>query len=190
MTLPKRNARPAEESPEMSDQETMPAADQQQEELSRESAQEELIRLLTLEKDQVQDQLLRTMADLQNFRKRAQQEKDQLRQFASEQLVIDLLPVLDNFERTLAAIQSGASVEAVKGGIQAVERQLRSVLETRRVKRIEAVGQAFDPEMHEALGSVQTAAHPEGAVAEEIEPGYKMADKIIRPARVKVARKP
>ncbi|MFY9234660.1 MAG: nucleotide exchange factor GrpE [Fimbriimonadaceae bacterium] len=161
----------------------------QKAEPTREEAQDELIRLLTLERDQAQDQLLRTMADLQNFRKRAEQERNQLRQFATEQLVHDLLPVLDNFERTLAAIQSGASTEAIGEGVGVIERQLRSVLESRQVQRLKTVGQPFDPEIHEALGSIETEDFPEGTVAEDVEPGYKMGDKVIRPARVRVAKR-
>ena len=163
---------------------------EEQDELPRERALEELIRLLTLEKDQINEQLLRTMADLQNFRKRVEQEKQQLRQFATEQLVYDLLPVLDNFERTLMAIHKGATVESVHDGINAVERQLRSVLETRNVSRIAAFGQPFDPSQHEAIGTVETAEHPEGTVIEEVEPGYRMGEKIVRPVRVRVARRP
>ena len=71
-----------------------------------------------------------------------------------------------------------------------IERQLRSVLESRMVVRIPAEGTPFDPEQHEAIGSVDTSEHPEGIVVEEIEPGYKMGGKVIRPARVKVARRP
>jgi molecular chaperone GrpE len=181
--LPKRNSVP--ESNTDRDQELN---EQSGGELDREAASEELIRILQFEKEQLQDQLLRAMADLQNFRKRAQQEKIQTQQFATEALVMDLLPILDNFERTLAALEQGASMDALKEGVVMVDRQLRSVLESRQVKRIEARGKEFDPEMHEAIGSESAPGLPEGSVASEVEAGYKMGEKIIRPARVRVAK--
>ncbi|AIE87828.1 Heat shock protein GrpE [Fimbriimonas ginsengisoli Gsoil 348] len=133
------------------------------------------------------EQLLRTMADFQNFRKRNQNEVAQLRQFATENFVTALLPVLDNFERTVTHLQQGATAEQALVGIQAVERQLRAVLEGQNVRRIEAIGTPFDPEVHEAIGMEPSTEHPAGTVVVEAEPGYKMGDRIIRPARVKVA---
>jgi molecular chaperone GrpE len=133
------------------------------------------------------EQLLRTMADFQNFRRRNQQEQAQLRQFATENFVTALLPVLDNFERTVAHLQQGATVEQAMAGIQAVERQLRSVLEGQNVRRIEAVGLPFDPEVHEAIAMEPSPEHEANTVIIEVEPGYKMGDRVIRPSRVKVA---
>jgi molecular chaperone GrpE len=142
------------------------------------------------ERDALQDQLLRTVADMQNLRKRMQQESQQIRLFATEDLVRELLPVLDNFERTIAAGEQGASVATLLEGVRAVDRQLRNALERRNIKRIEAHGQAFDPDLHEAIATDESEDHPEGTVTLEIEPGYKMAERVIRPARVRVARKP
>lgn len=184
--MPKRNHRHAPDKPEDQNR----GEQQEQERQGADSAQEELIRLLTLEKEQLQDQLLRAVADLQNFKKRSMQEQAQLRQFATEQLVYDLLPVLDNLERSLEALSAGASPEAVQEGVQAVARQLRSVLETRSLRRIESLGAQFDPNLHEAIGSKPSEEYPEGAIAEEIEAGYRMGEKVIRPARVRVAAKP
>jgi len=130
------------------------------------------------------------MADMQNMRKRFQQEAQQTRQFATEDLVRDLLPVLDNFERAILAAEQGASTESVVEGVRAVDRQLRSALERRNVVRIAAHGEAFDPDLHEAIATDESGEHPEGTVTGEIEPGYRMADKVIRPARVRVSKKP
>lgn len=146
------------------------------------------IQKLTTERDELQAQTLRTMADFQNFRRRTQQEAAQIRQFATERFVTDLLPVLDNFERTVAHLQAGASADAMMGGIQAVERQLRTVLEGQNIRRIPTVGEQFDPNVHEAIGMEPTADYPEDTIALEVEPGYQMGDKVIRPARVKVAK--
>ena len=148
------------------------------------------VQRLTDERDQLRDQVLRAMADFKNFRNRVEQEKRTAMRFASEKLATDLLPVLDNFERTVAHLDAGATVESMRGGIAAVERQFRSVLEAQGIRRIETVGQPFDTDRHEALGFAETDAHEEGHVAGEIEPGYTMHEKVIRPARVRIAQRP
>jgi molecular chaperone GrpE len=148
------------------------------------------VQKLTDERDQLRDQVLRAMADFKNFRTRVETEKRESLKYASQKLAVDLIPVLDNFERTVAHLQKGATVEQMEGGIRAVERQFRSVLEAQGIKRIESVGQPFDTERHEALGFAETEEFEEGHVASEIEPGYTMHDKVIRPARVRVAQKP
>lgn len=142
------------------------------------------------ERKQLEDQVLRTMAEFQNFRKRKEQEADQLRSFATEKLVTSLLPVLDNFERTLEALDKGAPMEKVIEGIKLVDRQFRQILESHNVKRIEAHGQPFDPDVHEAIATEDSHEHPENTVVGEVEPGYRLADKVIRPARVRVSKKP
>jgi molecular chaperone GrpE len=136
------------------------------------------------------NQLMRTLADFQNFRKRVEAEKASLRTFAAEKLVLDLLPVLDNFQRTLDALEQGSSLDSIKGGIVAVERQFRAALESHNVTPIPAHGQPFDPELHEAIGHEHSEEHPEDTVTQVLEPGYKMAEKVIRPARVRVSKKP
>jgi molecular chaperone GrpE len=141
------------------------------------------------ERDQLREQLLRTMADFQNFRKRSDQDKQQIRQYATENLVADLLPVLDNFERTIAAFEAGASAESLIEGVRAVDRQLRTALESQRVTRIPAHGQPFDPDLHEALGAVESDEHPENTIVAEDQAGYRMGEKVLRPARVRVAKK-
>jgi molecular chaperone GrpE len=150
----------------------------------------DLIIELERERDELKEQLLRSLADLQNLRKRFQQEKEDIRRFATEQLARDLIPVLDNFERTLAAAESGASLESLTEGVKLVDRQLRTALESVRLTRIPSVGVPFDPERHEAIGTVDSTEAEEGSVVEELEAGYQMADRTIRPARVRVARKP
>lgn len=142
------------------------------------------------ENQELKDQLLRTMADLQNVRKRHAQEKQALQQLAAEDLIVALLPVLDNFERTLSAIESGASLESVVEGIRAVDRQLRTTLEARHLVRIPAVGEEFDETVHEAVVLHPTDEVPDGTITDELEPGYKLGEKVIRPAKVRVAKAP
>jgi molecular chaperone GrpE len=143
-----------------------------------------------VERDNAQDQLLRTMADFQNFRNRMRQESRQMRLLATEGLVGSLLPVLDNFERTIRAVDSGATLDSVVEGVRLVERQLRNALEAQGVRRIEAEGKPFDPELHEAIGTEPRADLPENTVVGEVEPGYQMGERIIRPTKVRVTRRP
>lgn len=149
-----------------------------------------VVEKLASELAQKQEELLRTMADFQNFRKRTQTEAAQLRKFAAQSLVESLLPILDNFERTLRAAESGATLESLVGGVSAVERQLKSILEAQGLERIVSVGQPFDAEIHEALAVVATEDHEPDTVMDEIEAGYRMGDRIIRPAKVRVAGQP
>ena len=150
----------------------------------------EQVQKLTDERDQLRDQTLRAMADFKNFRNRVETEKRATLKYASEKLATDLLPVLDNFERTVLHLQKGATVESMSAGVAAVEKQLRSVLDAQGIKRIDAVGQPFDTDRHEALGFQDSEEIEEGSVASEIEPGYTMHDKVIRPARVRLAKRP
>jgi molecular chaperone GrpE len=113
----------------------------------------------------------------------------QFRQFAVEKFVRDLLPVLDNFERTIEHLNAGATVENILGGIGAVERQLKQALEAHSVTRIDSKGAPFDPEFHEALGTEHVEDQEENTVSTEIEPGYKMGNKVIRAARVRVVKR-
>ena len=145
---------------------------------------------LSADKKSLEDQLLRTMAEFQNFRRRKEQEADQLRQYATEKLVTSLLPVLDNFERTMAALENGAPLDSVIEGVRLVDRQFRSVLESNNVKRIDSHGKPFDPDVHEAIAAEESHELPENTVVGEVEPGYRIADKVIRPARVRVSKKP
>ena len=148
------------------------------------------VQKLTDERDQLRDQVLRSMADFKNFRTRVENEKRTALRFAAEKMAIEILPVLDNFERTLTHLDQGASVESLRGGIGAVERQLRSALEAQGIRRINSIGMPFDTERHEALGFQESIEHAEGHVADEIEPGYTLHEKVIRPARVRVAQRP
>ena len=151
---------------------------------------DEKIKALTAERDHARDQLLRAMADLQTFRRRAQADREDARKYGVQDLAETLLPVLDNFERTVKALAVGADVEAIMQGVGMIEKQLRTALESAKIQRVNSVGEVFDPELHEALGSVVTDEYEPNVVVEELEPGYRLHDRVIRPARVRVAQKP
>lgn len=148
------------------------------------------IQRLTDERDAAREQLLRAMAEAQNVQRRLRQQMEDDRKFASYGLVEELLPVLDNFERTLAAAEKAASLENLIEGVRAVERQLRRALERANVERIEATGRPYDPERHEALAVLESEDHPDETVIDEIEAGYTMHGRVVRPAKVRVAKRP
>lgn len=143
---------------------------------------------VTQERDEAKESMLRAVAELQNVRRRSQEQIESTRKLATEGLVLKILPVLDNFERTLKAIESGASVASITEGVKGVESQLRAVLDTVLVKRIASVGEAFDPVLHDAIAVHDHPELPANVVSEEIEPGYTMAGQVIRPAKVRVAK--
>lgn len=149
--------------------------------------QSQLVRA-TDERDALRDQLLRVQADFQNFRKRQEQNGIVMKRQATENFALKLIPVHDNLARTVAAIDRGLTVEKLRGGIEAVERQLTTALESEGVMRVKAVGEPFDPHVHEALGMVEGTDHPSETVVEEIEAGYTLGEKLVRPARVRVAQ--
>ena len=120
----------------------------------------------------------------------AHAEREDARKYGIQDLAETLLPVLDNFERTVKALSNGADVEAIMQGVGMIEKQLRTALEGAKVQRISAVGAVFDPELHEALGTVVTDEFEPNVVVEELEPGYRLHDRVIRPARVRVAQGP
>lgn len=145
---------------------------------------------LTEERDQIQDQLIRTMADFQNYKKRQQAEQGMVRQYATESLVMTLLPAVDNFSRAVSAAENGGSMESLLTGVKAIDKQLRFILEQQGVQAIVSIGQPFDANMHEAIGTVATDEYEADTVVQEVATGYRMGDKIIRPATVRVSVKP
>ncbi len=131
---------------------------------------------------------LRLAADFDNFRRRTRQEMDDVRKTAAERLIGELLPVLDNFERALASARS-ILPDNVVTGIDMIHRQLWHVLVQHGVQALEAAGKPFDPVFHEAFEQVETDDVPEGVVMEEVQRGYLLHDKVLRPALVRVSKR-
>lgn len=138
----------------------------------------------------LRDQLLRTAADFDNFRKRSRRELADMEKRAREDLIKDLLPVFDNLERATAHAETATDVKALSDGIGLVMRQFLDTLSKIGVERITAQGQMFDPAFHEAVQQVETTEHPPGTVIHEVQAGYKQGDKLVRPAVVVVAKAP
>ena len=137
---------------------------------------------------ELNERIVRLTADFDNFRKRAQRDKDEARQFANQGLLEKLLPVLDNFEMALTAVKDADP--SVRDGVQMILDQLLSVLKESGVVPVDALGQPFDPNLHEALSQEETTDAEEGTVVQQVQCGYKLNDRLVRPARVVVAKAP
>jgi len=147
---------------------------------------EETILKLQEEKKQLKDQLLRKQAELENFRKRSEREKDDFRQYAVSETLKALLPILDNFDRALKTDGAG---DEYRKGVELIHQQLSSTLQKLGLKAVEAKGQPFNPREHEAVATVETDEVPDHHVVEEMQRGYFFKDKLLRPAMVKVAKR-
>jgi molecular chaperone GrpE len=137
--------------------------------------------------EELKKQVLYAQAEFQNFRRRKQEEQRDLARFANSELIKSLLPILDNFERALRAAEQTRNFDALIGGVSGTSKQLQAFLEKAGVKPIEAVGKDFDPNFHEAIGHAEDSVLPANTVAEEVQRGYIMHDKVLRPALVRVA---
>ena len=137
---------------------------------------------------ELNERIVRLTADFDNFRKRAQRDKDEARQFANQGLLERLLPILDDFEMALTAVKDADS--SVRDGVQMILDQLLSVLKESGVEPVDALGQPFDPNLHEALSQEETTEAEEGTVVQQVQCGYKLNDRLVRPARVVVAKAP
>jgi molecular chaperone GrpE len=142
--------------------------------------------------DEHWERLLRTTADLDNFKKRAAREKQDAIKFANEGLLQKLLPILDNFDMALSAAQNtqADAVKSLQTGINMIHQQLRSALADAGVEEVDATGKPFDPNLHEAVSQQETTEVPEGHVLQQLRRGFKFRDRLLRPATVVVAKKP
>ena len=144
--------------------------------------------------DEHWDRLLRTAADLENFKKRAARERIETAQSAAAALLQKLLPVLDHFEMAQSAAQNAqapqSAIAALQDGITMIHQQLKSILAETGLEEVEANGKPFDPTLHEAVMQMETADTQEGQVVQHIRKGYKLRDRLLRPATVVVAKKP
>jgi molecular chaperone GrpE len=139
------------------------------------------------ERDQLMDRLARLQAEFDNARKRDAKERTDAREYAVSNAVEPFLSVMDNFQ---LALKADGSAEQLRGGVELILKQMEEALKGLNVQPIEAVGTQFDPRIHEALGSIETVDHPDHQVLEEIRRGYKIRDKMLRPALVRIAVNP
>jgi molecular chaperone GrpE len=146
---------------------------------------------LALELKQTQDRLLRLHADFENFRRRALKERTEAAQYSHQNLVKDLLSAVDNLERAIEhAGKGGGDLQNLLQGVELVRRQVLAALAKNGVTQIEALGKPFDPSLHEAMAQVADTSLAPNTVVEELEKGYKLRDRLVRPARVVVSKLP
>jgi len=141
---------------------------------------------LRREKDSLQDRLLRTAAEFDNYRKRVERERRDLADYMKADILAEILPIVDNFERALQAPSS--DIDSLRKGVELIHKQMHDFLRKRGVTPIEALGADFDPNFHQAVIHETSPFQREGEVIEELQRGYMLGDKLLRPAMVKVAK--
>ena len=142
---------------------------------------------LQREKDELKDRLLRTAAEFDNFRKRVDRERRELLESAATDVLQELLPIVDNFERALQA-PAPPEAEVFRRGIELIHKQMVDLLRKRGVTPIDTIGADFDPRFHQAVILETSEEHREGEVMQELQRGYMLGDRLLRPAMVKVAK--
>jgi molecular chaperone GrpE len=142
---------------------------------------------LKAERDALLDRLARLQAEFDNARKRATREQQEFRDFAAADVIRNILPILDSFER---ALKAAGDASDFRSGVDLIYRQLQDALQKSGVQPIAAVGQLFDPRIHEAIEMVDTRDVPDHHVLDELQRGYRYKDRLLRPAMVRVARNP
>ncbi|MEX0938991.1 MAG: nucleotide exchange factor GrpE [Pirellulales bacterium] len=137
--------------------------------------------------DRLNDRVLRLQAELDNVQKRASRELAEERRYAALPVVRDLLPAVDNIERAVSAAEGAADGQSLLEGFKLVAQQIQAVLAQYHCTKIEALGEPFDPNVHEAIGQQPSEEHPPGTVMMVVQDGYRLHDRVVRPARVMIA---
>lgn len=169
----------------LNEQDPQPA-DAQSADAQSADAQPDPLEELRREKDSLQDRLLRTAAEFDNYRKRVERERRDLADYIKADVLAEILPIVDNFERALQA--SSPEAESLRKGVELIHKQMLDFLRKRGVTPIQALGADFDPNFHQAVIHEESQSHREGEVIEELQRGYMLGDKLLRPAMVKVAK--
>jgi molecular chaperone GrpE len=151
---------------------------------------EDRVKALELEKDELSDRLLRTMAEFDNYRKRVTREKEGLIKYGTERVAFEILPVIDNFERALEQSQQATDVGPLIAGLEMTLKQLLAALEKFDIRPFNSIGEQFDPELHEAMAQQEHPDHADNTVIEQFQKGYMQGKRMLRPARVLVSRAP
>jgi len=187
--LPEREARldPATELPAPTAEEELEDQADGEGGETPEPAEQTEFEQMKAERDRLLDRLARLQAEFENARKRAERERAEFREFATGSVAEQFLTVLDNLE---LALKSKGSAEQLRSGVSLIVKQMEEILEKMHVKAVPTVGEAFDPRFHEALGTVERDDLPDQHVAEEIRRGYKVRERLLRPALVRVAHNP
>ncbi|MFH1062701.1 MAG: nucleotide exchange factor GrpE [Candidatus Omnitrophota bacterium] len=168
------------------------------EENQQQDAEEQIISIPKAEYEQLQlsrdnaaaalEKMLRIQADFENSRKRLERDKTDFIKYANDQIISQLIPFVDDFKRAFAAADQTKDFEVLHKGVEMILKHLIELLKQKGVTEIEAVGKKFDPAFHEAMLQVETDEHPEDTIVEEFQKGYLLNDRVLRAAKVKVAK--
>ena len=161
--------------------------DEVQEEQETETVEQDECEKLKTELDDLNNKYLRMAADFDNYRKRQMQERESLLKYGAADTMTKLLAVLDTFERAQESLKDVEDVQSVKEGYEVVFKQLMDTLKKAGLETIDALGAEFDPNLHEAIAQTPTNEHPDNTVISQMQKGYKLADRVLRPALVNVA---
>lgn len=137
-----------------------------------------------------QEQYLRTLADMENLRKRTQRDKEELAKFANENILREILPVIDNLERAVEHAEQAETNDGLFEGVQMTLTQFSQLLNKFGVEPVNAVGQLFDPAYHQAMGQMESDEHPINTVVQQMQKGYQLNSRLLRPAFVMLAKAP
>lgn len=140
------------------------------------------------DRDRLREQLLRTAADFENFRKRAKRDVEEAQRRGREDAVREMLVIIDNLERAVEASAGATDAASVADGVRMVLRQFEDVAGRLGIERVKSIGERFDPTLHDAVQQEPTDEHPPGTILQEIVPGYRVGDRLVRAAMVVVAR--
>ncbi|MCM8782225.1 MAG: nucleotide exchange factor GrpE [Candidatus Omnitrophica bacterium] len=136
----------------------------------------------------LQDQLLRLGAEFENYKKRVQREREDLIRYAGETFILELLHIVDNFERAFQAADKTQDFKVLHKGVEMILKEVEEFLAEKGVKKIETVGKQFDPHKHEAIEQIVCADKEENTIVEELQAGYELNGRVIRPAKVKISK--
>ena len=167
-----------------------PEVDQEEKEKEKKEELEKLLEKKEEELKEKHDQLLRALAEYENYKKRMIREKADLLKFGNESLIKELLPVIDSLELSLEHARNTRNIDSIVEGIEMIKKEFLKKLERFGLKAISAKGERFDPTKHEATSQVETSECPENTVVEELQKGYLIHDRLLRPAMVTVAKAP
>lgn len=161
---------------------------QEQEEKNDTQNDDKELKSLKSELEDYKNRFMRLSADFKNYKKRVEKEKNDIYKFGSEKIVIDILPIIDNFERAVESSQSNEEANGLLDGIQMILKQLIDVLKKHGVEEIDAINQEFDPNLHHAVMQEECEGIDNNIVTQVLQKGYMLNSKVIRPSMVKVAK--
>lgn len=161
--------------------------EEQEQEPVSEPTLEEIIGTITQERDEMKDRYLRTLAEFENYRVKMARDKEEWIKYAAEKVLIEVCDIYDNFERAVATEVNESNITSFVDGVNLICKQMEALLKKHDIQKIEAIGEVFDPQYHEALAHIPSEQE-EGTIAAVIQNGYKLKEKVIRPVRVAVSK--